>query len=547
MAARFAIARPPDPGFTVLNNPLAVSRSGTQLAHTGPRGLWLRRLDSRDWTLLAGTEGAFEPTFSPDDAWVAFWVDGQLKKAATDGSGVVPLGESPRPRGAYWTDEDTILVGATNGVRRIPAAGGNLVQVTQWEGHVTAEPQPLPDGEWMIFSTEDQVLAASGITQERRLLVEGGTSGRYLPTGHLIYELDGSIYGIRFDVDTVQTVGGPVPLVGGVARAGSRSYFDVSESGLLVYSESSGETGTLVWVDRDGEVTGMVGEPFAYSDLRLSPDGRLVALQGRVDDVDVWTYDLMRGTMTRRTTSPRQNETPVWSPDGRWLAYTWQDQQHYRLYRQEVGGRSEAEELWATPWHFHVADWTPDGDALLLEVAVPDSGWDISLLPLDGASEPKPFLADQFDVRGARISPDGRWIAYASTETGESEIYLEAFPDLGSTRQISSGGGTQAVWSRDGSELFYRSADALMVVAVEPGPPLAVGVPVTLFEDRFVRPQGLGGGHTTFDVAADGRLAATHSVAACQCCAAADRRIRRLDVRRDRRTAVPDTVHPDAP
>ena len=360
---------------------------------------------------------------------------------------------------------------------------------------------------------------SSGETVE---LVANGFDARYLPTGHLLFASENTLMVAPFDPHRLTLLAEPLPIVEDVSAVDLGNYFG-NFSGLSQYAVSG--TGTLVHLSA-GELTiyrttvvsvgpeGTTlpqGEPRWQSDVRLSPNGERVALHVRDDD-DIWVYDLGRGTMTRLTFEPGEDETPVWSPDGRFIAYRSTSSLLARgaggggsvVVRTASDGSGAEEALWESEHHVHVADWTPDGRSLLVEVRA-EADFDVILLELDsGEPEPRPLLDSRFQERHARISPDGRWIAYTSDESGRDEVYLQRFPELGDKRSVSTEGGVQPVWSRDGRTLYYRGPRSIMSVAISHREPYRVGAPEALFPDDFVRGQGVG--HTSYDVAPDGRL-----------------------------------------
>jgi Tol biopolymer transport system component len=220
---------------------------------------------------------------------------------------------------------------------------------------------------------------------------------------------------------------------------------------------------------------------------------------------DVWIYERERGALTRLTFDPGEEETPVWSPDGRWIAFaTSRAGQPRSIYRKAADGSGAEERLWSGDFHAHVSGWAPDGQTIVMEIQGAETSTDIWLLDGEGERAARPLLQTRFNERTARLSPDGRWLAYVSDESGRDEVYVQPFPDLAGKWQISIQGGNQPVWSRDGRELFYRGGEQLMAVTVSTEPPFRATAPQALFPDAFERPQGPA--HTSYDVAPDGRF-----------------------------------------
>ena len=300
-----------------------------------------------------------------------------------------------------------------------------------------------------------------------------------------------------------------------VAMLGSYAQYDVSRTGTLICIPGSAANNPISLLRRVG-ATGApapLGQtPREYSDPRVSPDGRRIALHLQDQQNDVWTLDIERDSLTRLTFDPREDETPVWSPDGLWIAYSGSARQGdgRRVFRRRADGSGAEETLWSLPEHTHVTDWSPDGRTIVLDVLHPVSGSDIRLLELLPTPKIRPYLETPFEESSGRVSPDGRWLAYRSNESGRNEIYVQPFPTPGAKVQVSTGGGIQPVWSRSGRELYYRSDSALMVARSKPGPSLSLQAPVPLFKDTFARTQG--DGHTSYDVFPDGRFVFIESI-----------------------------------
>jgi len=482
---------------------------------------------------IRGTEarGVRDPFFSPDGRWVGFWASGELKKVPLAGGAPVTLCElRTPPLGASWEENGTILLGGRGGIWQVSDAGGEPELLLELGDNAYGlTPQMLPGGEAFVFG---QFTAGAGRVSLRASrfssgetveLSANGFDASYLPTGHLIFAVENTLMAAPFDPYRLTLLAEPLPIVEDVSAVvlgaelgnfSGISQYAVSATGTLVHLTAGELTvyrTNVVSVGPDG-TTLPQGEPRWQSDLRLSPDGERVALHVRDDEDDIWVYDLDRGAMTRLTFEPGEDETPVWSPDGRFIAYR---STRSRLAQGAAGGGSVVartasdgsgteEVLWESEHHVHVVDWTPDGRSLLLEVRAEADG-DVMLLELDnGEPEPRPLLDSRFQERSARISPDGRWIAYTSDESGRDEIYLQRFPELGNKRSVSTDGGAQPVWSHDGETLYYRGSRSIMSVTISHREPYQVGAPEALFPDDFVK--GQGSAHTTYDVAPDGRF-----------------------------------------
>jgi Tol biopolymer transport system component len=261
---------------------------------------------------------------------------------------------------------------------------------------------------------------------------------------------------------------------------------------------------SLYRVTRNGVATEMPWATREYSDPRLSPDGRRLAVHLTDQDDDVWVTEFSRGALTRLSFTPTEDETPAWSPDGEWLAYSgWcgSGAEARCVYKRRADGSGESAILAKTSTHVHVNDWSPDGTTLVLESVHVERRGDLFLLDARGG-ELRPYLTTEFAEQSGRISPDGKWLAYQSTESGEAQVYVQSFPNPGSKVQVSTDGGLQPVWARDGRELYFRSATHLMAARVSAAGTLVMDRPVALFSDSYLRPQG--DSHTSYDVFPDG-------------------------------------------
>ena len=330
-------------------------------------------------------------------------------------------------------------------------------------------PQFLPDGETVIFAVnlagrgpDDWAIAVQQPrSSEHRVLIQGGTYPAYVPTGHLVYFRAGTIMAVPFDPVRLEVTGMPAPALDdvmlsfGVTGAGQ---FSFSNSGSLAYVPGAGNllgvAQTLVWVDRSGAAQPLGAPQRAYENPRLSPDGRRLAVRITEANIDLWVYELERRTLSRLTFDDGEDETPVWSPDGRWVTFAGDREGTRRLLRKPADGSGEEEELATLQEHVHATSLTPDGKVLAFETGTGGEIGDVWLVPTEGDRTPTALLSTPFNERGARFSPDGRWLAYASDETGRNEIYVQPFPGPGRKWQISPEGGEEPVWARNGRELF---------------------------------------------------------------------------------------------
>jgi serine/threonine-protein kinase len=405
----------------------------------------------------------------------------------------------------------------------VPAAGGDvevLTEVAEGEGFESHRyPQWLPGDEAVLFTAVDSSGTRLEIveieSQERSVIHEGGFYGRYIPTGHVLFVDGDAVFAMPFDADRIERTGSPMPVLEGVASfpPGGQAQYHVSDTGLLVYRPGSDELApfTISWADRSGDLDSLWDDEGIYGSPRLSPDGRRLAVSvQRGDDWDVWVYDIEREVATRLTFESGYDADPVWSPDGRYVAFASdRDDGKMATYRTRSDGTGEAEPL-IEPGKLEFPaplSWSPDGSRLIVLSPGPDGTDDLFFLPVDGNGEPEPYLSSPFDESDGHFSPDGKWIAYRSNESGGSEIYVRSTQGPGKW-QISDGGGWQPVWSGNGRTLFFRSREGLNAIDVTAeGEEFRVGRPEFLFGEIFGGPAGVqvpGYLFYDYDVSADG-------------------------------------------
>ena len=456
-----------------------LSPDGTRLVYVSQGRLFTRRLDQPNAIELGGTQGTSAPFFSPDGQWVAFFVQGKLKKISVEGGAAIALCDTPYTLGGSWGEDGNIIAALnfTGGLSRIPSVGGAPTPVTELQsGEATHRwPQVLPGGKAVLFTASTtptgfdtasiEVMSLSD--HHRKTLQRGGTFGRYLPSGHLIYVNRGTLFAVPFDVDRLEVHGTPTPVldqVGYNATNGSAK-LDFSQIGTLVYRSGGGGGGlvTVQWVDAAGKTQPLLAKPDAYQRPSLSPDGNRLA----ISTSDIWVYEWQRDTMTRLTFGPGPSIYPIWSPDGQYTLF----QAPGGVFWTRSDGAGKPQQLTQSknaqyPWSF-----TGDGKRLAFNELTPENQYDIWTVPLESdgaglrAGKPEPFLQTPFDERHGSFSPDGRWMAYSSNESGSFQVYVRAFPDKGGKWQISNSGGMYPVWSRNVRELFYRTEDNQIMVA----------------------------------------------------------------------------------
>ncbi len=504
-------------------NVLAFSRDGRSIVYNTTDGLYLRPMDAREARLIPGTEEPLAaPEFSPDGQSIVFLTPGDvLNRMSISGGAAVELTRLAPGASVSYDSADWILYVQPDGVYRISANGGpSELIVPSTEGENIRNSRLLPDGDTVLFSAtsigsaeDDQIFAQSIATGERTMLVSSGSDARYLPSGHLIYAVEDGLYAVAFDVETLTASSVPVQLEQGLRRSagtGSANY-GVSDDGTLVYMTggSAADVRRLLWVDREGNEEPIAAPPREYLSPRLSPDGTVVALsvQGQEQDLDIWTWDLVRETSTRLTFEPGTDRFPVWSPDGLRIAYSAagsRDDSNNILVWKAADGSGTREQIAVSSRQIFPTAFLPDATGILVYGDLPSSSFndDIAIVPLDGSGQITTLLDSTAFEAMPEISPDGEWLAYVSNESGDDEVYVQPYPDVGAGRwQISTDGGTEPLWARNGEELFFRRDGAVIAVRIQTDPAFSVGNPEVIVEGPYL--QGILGGRS-YDISLDG-------------------------------------------
>jgi serine/threonine-protein kinase len=342
-------------------------------------------------------------------------------------------------------------------------------------------------------------------TGERRILVRAGAYARYCPSGHLVYARAGGLMAVPFDLRRLEVTGPPVSVLDGVSMNPTwfSAEFSSSSDGSLAYVPGGARIAdrTLAWVDRKGAAQSLSVAPSGYVQPRLSPDRRRLVI-GK-EGAGVWVYDLAQGTLTRLAETGWVLPLPIWTPDGRHVTFRSGVGGSINLYWIPADGSGAAERLTAGEDQQFAGSWSPDGRVLAFMQDDPATGGDIWVLSLEGDRKARPFLLTPSNEGGAMFSPDGRWLAYVSDESGRQEIYVRPFPGPGGKWPVSTEGGTEPMWARNGRELFYRNGDKMMVAAVETKPTFAAAKPRVLFEGHYEA--SLIGFQPNYDVTLDGQ------------------------------------------
>jgi len=514
-AVNYEILPPEGGAFAAFETPdhdvMNISPDGKSIAFVGTvdgrNQIWIRERNSVTPRALAGTENGYSPFWSPDSRSVAFFADGQLK--AIDAGGGPPRAICAVAATALvgtWGSRGDILFSdfrkPGGGIRRVKAEGGTSELVLENDG---LWPYFLPDGRHFLY-------AAFQINQGYQLLIgslEGGEPKVLMPapsrvaiaSGYVFFVREGALLAQRFNLGQLQLEGAPVQVVGQMEYFASSGFapFSVSQNGALAY-QPRGNVSRLAWMDRSGRETGTVMPLAAYQYPRLSPDGKklvVVKIDPRSGTGDLYLTDLATGTSVPLTTYPRHEFGPVWSPDSQAVAFVRENNAPPFLHRIGVEG-GEAEPMVAPSGGVQTAtDWLKDGSILYQDVSG-ETNTDLMILPADGDRKPRKLLATRFNEMHGTVSADGRWLAYVTDDSGQPEVYVRSFPQMGAARRVSINGGLWPRWARDGRELYFTERGRLMAVTVRTSGDFEAGIPAVLFQPSA--------GLVDYDVAADGRF-----------------------------------------
>jgi len=527
---RFAV---PAPEKTIIgslgpHNVPAISPDGRRVAFTavseGRPMLWVRQLDSLAAQVLPGTEGANYPFWSPDSRFIGFFASPKLKKIDISGGPPQILCDVGRHGGGTW-GRDGAIVFSASGLQRVSAAGGVPAEVTAFaasdQEQYRSYPWFLPDGRRFLYTARGNQREKAGVyvgaldsKSAPKFLLAGDTPAVYAPArdggkGHLLFLRESVLMAQVFDAGRLELAGDPFRV------AETAQSFSASDHGALAYvGGPRGGASQLAWFDREGKQLATAGQPGRYFDLTLSPDDQRVAVssleegaEGRFGGADLWLLDLVRAVPSRFTFDPARDSRPVWSPDGSRIAYSSSRDGPPNLYQKAASGAGEDEPLLKSGQSKDAWDWSADGRFLLYSSVDPKTLDDLWFLPVSGDRKPAPFLQTPFREYQGQFSPDGRWVAYVSDESGRAEVYVRPFPPgPGGKWQISTGRAYHPRWRRDGQELFFVTADQkLMAAPVKAGAAFQPGLAQELFQTRMNLMGGMIANTYRYAVSADGK------------------------------------------
>jgi serine/threonine-protein kinase len=519
---------------------IAVSPNGRTIVFSAvradQRSLYRRDLDQSQATAITGTEGGVGPFFSPDGRWIGYWSAGALRKVPVDGGPSITLAQTSLPFGASWGDDDRIVFArAATGLLEVPAAGGTpseIVAVDATQGEVSYRlPDVLPGSDAILFTVTrnrfprwdmTEIFVYSRSTGRAKRLIEGGADARYVASGHVVFAREGVLLAAPFDAQRLEVTAAPIGLVGGVMQAAyargqvadsGAAQFSVSTTGTLAYLRggvAAAAERLLLRVDRSGRAETLPVAAHPFTTLRLSPDGTQIAVGTSGRDRDIWLLSLPRQTLTKLPVAGRHS-APIWTPDGQWLTYASSPSGVDQIYRVRADGSVGTPELLAASDNNLVpGTWTPGGSELLYYEIATSRSWIWARGP--GESQPPTEVSGtSANGGGVDVSPDGRWLAYQSAESGQLQVYVQRHPGPGPRYQVSTDGGMSPIWRADGRELFYARPEfatplpqsgriTMMAVPVTLGPDLTLGAPAALFDGSYE----MNVPARAYDVSADG-------------------------------------------
>jgi Tol biopolymer transport system component len=488
---RFVLTLPRTAPLASMGHPLTFSRDGFRLVYTAQIGdstqLYLRNLDEVDPKPVAGSAGAHSPFLSPDGSWIGYFDarDSRLKKVPASGGDFQALCRADFGLGASWGADGTIIFSPDvfSGLWRIPAAGGKAEPLTQLQQQEFTHrwPQILPDGKSVIFTVgtagipNAMSLAALTLkTGKRKVLLEGASDSWLAPSGYLFFMSRSDLMAVRFNPARLEVEGKPFLVQPGIAAdiSTGAGHYALAPAGMLAYAPAGKDDDlrSLVWVDRQGVQERLTVNRGAFSYPRLSPDGRLLAIviETMEGKSNIWIAEAASGVFRRL---PTEGDTifPVWTPDSKKICFASDRLGRWQIFLMPIDGNAAPEPLYQSDNPVAPNSWSPDGRFLAFTEFSSETGPDLWILSLEGRRSARLFLRTPYAEWGGAFSPDARWLAYTSNDTGLAQVYVQPFPSLGERIQISTAEGREPVWSRDGRELFFRCWNGLMGVNIPMG------------------------------------------------------------------------------
>lgn len=521
---RFVLALPRSAPLAEKGNPLAISADGAQFVYTAQAGdgtqLYLRTLDKVEPRPIEGTSGAYNPFFAPDGLWTGFFDarDFQLKKVPATGGKAQVLCRAQFGLGASWGDDGTIIYSPDvfSGLWRIPAEGGKSEPLTQLAQREFTHrwPQFLPGGKSVLFTvgtagaSNTMSLAALNLkTGKRKAILENASDARFVPSGHLFFLRGVNLMAVRFDPANLETEGEPFLVKQNIATDQSvgAGHFAVARTGMLAYAmaEVDDDIRSLAWADRQGSMERITINRGAFSYPRLSPDGRLLALviESLEETSHIWILEVATGAF-RRLPTEGNNLLPAWTPDGKRICFASDRLGQWQIFWMPADGSAPPELLYRSDNPVVPNAVSSDGRYLAFTEFAAETGADIWILSLEGGRSARLFLRTPYAEWGGSFSPDMRWLAYTSNDSGLAQVYVRPFPGSGERLQISAAEGREPVWSRDGSELFFRGWNGIMGVSFRASTEAGLEPPRLVAGGEYE--SGDIAAFPNYDVAADG-------------------------------------------
>jgi serine/threonine protein kinase len=520
---RLALGTAPAGSGNVALGPLSVSPDGRRIAiiARNPEGqaqIWIRPFDASAPQPLSATEDASSPFWSPDSRFLGFFAEGKLKKIEVVGGPPTVLCNVTGGSGGTWNRDGVIVFASIQSpLQKVDSSGGIPTVAVPLESAETAHTRPLflDDGRHVIFRALESGIPGQGRTiyvasldsGKRTKLLQSDSTNVFFSEGHLLFLRGTTLMAQPFDADRLMLTGEPVPIADEIQTLGSpqSGVFSASKNGVLAYQTGTASNwGQPTWLDHTGKPVAAIGDPAIHWEINLSPDGRRAAVSifDQSQTTDIWLLDVVRGLRTRFTFDPSNDRGPVWSPDGERLVFDSNRSGTYDLYQRAASGAGADELLYADRFNKEPVSWSPDGRHILYTAF--NKGDDLWVLPLEGDRRPVPFADTPFSEVSGQFSPDGRWIAYASNESGRYDIYVAPFPPTGGKWMVSRSGGLVPRWRRDSAEIFYFDGARQMAAAVDGrGTAFEVGSVRALFTPLY--PVRVGETRAFYDVSSDGR------------------------------------------